>query len=197
MQKMKETENIKDYADKLLSIINKVRLLGKEFSDDRIVQKILVIMPKKYEFKISSLKESKDLTNISLGELLHALRAQEQRRSMRLKESMQGAFQARAQYQEGGKDKRFNKKKRVQTYRNKVETFPPYTYCKKTNHQSIKCWWIPDIKCKKYGQIGHVERICRSQQHEEKVNPVAQQPEEEQLFVASCFSTSNNSNDSW
>jgi hypothetical protein len=29
MQKMKETENIKDYADKLLSIINKVRLLGK------------------------------------------------------------------------------------------------------------------------------------------------------------------------
>ena len=57
---MKETENIKDYADKLLSIINKVRLLGKEFSDDRIVQKILVIMPKKYEFKISSLKESKD-----------------------------------------------------------------------------------------------------------------------------------------
>ena len=60
MQKMKETKNIKDYADKLLSIINKVRLLGKKFSDDRIVQKILVIMPKKYEFKISSLKESKD-----------------------------------------------------------------------------------------------------------------------------------------
>jgi hypothetical protein len=31
MQKMKEIENIKDYTDKLLSIINKVRLLGKEF----------------------------------------------------------------------------------------------------------------------------------------------------------------------
>jgi len=29
------------------------------------------------------------------------------------------------------------------------------------------------------------------------VNPVAQQPEEEQLFVASCFSTGNSSNDSW
>jgi hypothetical protein len=34
MQKMKETENIKDYADKLLSIINKVRLLKNEFSND-------------------------------------------------------------------------------------------------------------------------------------------------------------------
>jgi hypothetical protein len=96
-QKMKETENIKDYADRLLSIINKVRLLGKEFSDDRIVQKILVTMPEKYESKFFSL-ESKDVTNIFLGEFVNALRAQEQRRSMRLEESMQGAFQARAQY---------------------------------------------------------------------------------------------------
>jgi hypothetical protein len=29
-----------------------------------------------------------------------------------------------------------------------------------------------------------------------KMNPIAQQPEEEQLFVASCFTTSNNSNNS-
>jgi hypothetical protein len=75
MQKMKETKNIKDCADRLLSIINKIRLLGKEFSDDRIVQKILVTMPEKYESKISSL-ESKDVTNISLREFVNALRAQ-------------------------------------------------------------------------------------------------------------------------
>jgi hypothetical protein len=139
MQKMKESENIKDYADRLLSIINKVRFLGKEFFNDIIVQKILVTMPKKYESKISSLEESKDLTSISLGELTNALQAQEQRRSMRLEESMQGAFQVRTQYQGGGKDKRFIKKKKVQTYRNKVETFPPCAYCKKKNHQPIKC----------------------------------------------------------
>jgi hypothetical protein len=30
MQKMKELKNIKDYIDKLLSMINKVRLLGKK-----------------------------------------------------------------------------------------------------------------------------------------------------------------------
>ena len=81
----------------MLSIINKVRLLEKEFSYDRIVQKILVTMPEKYKSKISLLEESKDLTNISLGELVNALQAQEQRRSMRLQESMQRAFLARAQ----------------------------------------------------------------------------------------------------
>jgi predicted aspartyl protease len=116
---------------------------------------------------------------------------------MRYEETMQGAFQASAQYPGGGKDKRFNKKKRPENYRNKVETYPPCSYCKKTNHQLRKCWWRPDIKCKKCGQTGHIERICKSQQHEEKENLVAQQPEEEQLFVASCFSTSNDSSDFW
>jgi hypothetical protein len=37
----------------------------------------------------------------------------------------------------------------------------------------IKCWWRPDFTCRKCGKIGHVERICRSQQHEKKANPVA------------------------
>lgn len=37
MQRMKESETIKEYADKLLSIVNKVRLLGSEFFDSRIV----------------------------------------------------------------------------------------------------------------------------------------------------------------
>ncbi|XP_061967024.1 uncharacterized protein LOC133690777 [Populus nigra] len=76
MHKMKKTEIIKDYADILLSIINKVRLLGNEISDDRIVQKILVTMPEKYESKISSL-ESEDINDISLEEFVNALRAQE------------------------------------------------------------------------------------------------------------------------
>ena len=34
MLKMKETETIKDYSDKLLGIVNKVRLLGKDFFDE-------------------------------------------------------------------------------------------------------------------------------------------------------------------
>ena len=77
MQSMKKTETIKSYADKLLSIANKVRFLDKDFPDKRIVKKILVIVPEKYESKISALEVSKDLSNITLGELVNALQAQE------------------------------------------------------------------------------------------------------------------------
>ena len=196
MQKMKETDNIKDYSDKLLSIINKVRLLGKDFPDERIVQKILVTMPEKYESKISSLEESKDLSKISLGELVNALQAQEQRRMMRQDESVEGAFQAKTQNSKGGKDKRNNWKKNNKKIENNGETYPPCLYCKKTNHPQRKCWWRPDVKCRKCGQNGHIEKICRSQQHEDRANVVTEQHQEEQLFVATCFVISNRSSDS-
>jgi hypothetical protein len=55
MQRMKELETIKDYFDRLLDIVNKVRLLGTNFSDSRIVQKILVTVPEKFEATISSI----------------------------------------------------------------------------------------------------------------------------------------------
>ncbi|KAK5785530.1 hypothetical protein PVK06_040123 [Gossypium arboreum] len=77
MLKMKEPETIKDYSKKLEGIVNKVRLLGKDFFDDQIVQKILVTFLEKYESKIYSLEESKDLSSISLAELVKTLQAPE------------------------------------------------------------------------------------------------------------------------
>ncbi|RVW91832.1 Copia protein [Vitis vinifera] len=155
-----ETETIKDYSDKLLGIVNKVRLL----------------------------------------ELVNALQAQEQRRMIRKEESMEGALQAKAENSGGGKDKKNNNKKNNNktdnNNKNKDGTYPPCLHCKKTNHPQRKCWWRPDVKCRKCGQIGHMERICKSQQHEE-TKASTEQHQEEQLFGATCFTTSNNSSDSW
>ncbi|XP_027171800.1 uncharacterized protein LOC113771420 [Coffea eugenioides] len=75
MQKMKESETIKDYSDRLLDKVNKVRLLGTDFSDSRIVQKILVTFLEKFEATIAALENSKDLPSITLAELLNALQA--------------------------------------------------------------------------------------------------------------------------
>lgn len=55
MQRMKESETIKEYSDRLLDIGNKVRLLGSQFLDSRIVEKILVSVPERYEASITTL----------------------------------------------------------------------------------------------------------------------------------------------
>ena len=73
------------------------------------MQKILVTIPEKYESKISALEESKDLSAITLGELINALQAQENRRMMRQEEVVQGAFHTKAQNSKVGKDKKNNK----------------------------------------------------------------------------------------
>ncbi|KAK9212613.1 hypothetical protein WN943_001995 [Citrus x changshan-huyou] len=52
------------------------------------------------------------------------------------------------------------------------------------------------VKCRKCGKIGHMERICKYQQPED-ANTSSKQHEKEQLFVPTCFVTSNSSNDSW
>jgi hypothetical protein len=61
LKKMKEFEIIKEYLDRLLGIANKIRLLGFELSNSRIVEKILVTVPKRYEATITTLENTKDL----------------------------------------------------------------------------------------------------------------------------------------
>ena len=84
MSIMKESQTMKDYAEQLLNIVNKMRLYGKEFSNERIVQKILVTLPEKYKATISSLENSKNLSSISLAELVNVFQALEQRSSSTL-----------------------------------------------------------------------------------------------------------------
>ncbi|XP_049367080.1 uncharacterized protein LOC125831996 [Solanum verrucosum] len=80
--RMQEGETITNYSDRISLIVNRIRLLGEDFKDNRIVEKILVTIPERFESKISALEESKDLSTICLVEI-SALQAQEQRRAFR------------------------------------------------------------------------------------------------------------------
>ncbi|XP_074360543.1 uncharacterized protein LOC141700749 [Apium graveolens] len=103
LQKMKDSETVKEYSDKLLSIANKVRLLGSEFPDSRIIQKILVTIPERFEATISSLENAKDLSKISLAEMMNALQAREQRRLIKSEGYVESALVAKVQSIQGGK----------------------------------------------------------------------------------------------
>ncbi|XP_014617066.1 uncharacterized protein [Glycine max] len=95
LQRMEESETIKEYSNKLLGIANKIKLLGSDFADLRIVEKILVTVPERYEASIASLENTKDLSKITLAEVLHALQAQEQRRLMRQDRVVEGTLPAK------------------------------------------------------------------------------------------------------
>ncbi|KAA3469005.1 Retrovirus-related Pol polyprotein from transposon TNT 1-94 [Gossypium australe] len=93
--KMKESKTVKEYFDRLMNVVNQIRLHGEEFPDKRIVKKVLVSVPERFESKISSLEDSKDISKLTLIEVVNALQALEHRRAIRLEESTEGAFQAK------------------------------------------------------------------------------------------------------
>nr|KYP40246.1 hypothetical protein KK1_038439 [Cajanus cajan] len=49
--KMKEAETVKEFADRLSKVVTQIRLLGEELSDQRVVEKILVCLPERFESK--------------------------------------------------------------------------------------------------------------------------------------------------
>ena len=117
--KMKETESVREFSDKISKVVAQIRLLGEDLSDERVVEKILVCLPEMFEAKISSLEENKNFSEITVAELVNVLQASEQRRSLRMEENVEGAFLASNK----GKNrsfKSFGKKK-----------FPPCPHCKK------------------------------------------------------------------
>lgn len=75
LQKMKKTKSIKEYSDMLLNIASQVRLFGSSMPESRIVEKIFVTMPEKFEATNTSLENNKDMSKITLAELLNALLA--------------------------------------------------------------------------------------------------------------------------
>ncbi|KAL8147546.1 hypothetical protein AgCh_005031 [Apium graveolens] len=86
MMRMKNNEGVKEYGSRLMSIVNQIKLLGGDFSSQRVVDKLLVTLPERYETKISSLEDTKDLSKLTVSELINSLHAVDQRRSMREEE---------------------------------------------------------------------------------------------------------------
>ncbi|KAG8491616.1 hypothetical protein CXB51_014995 [Gossypium anomalum] len=178
--KMKESESIKQYSDRIMVTVNSIRLLCEDFSDSRVVEKVITTLPERFESKISSLEDSRDLTTISLSELVNSLYALEQRRANRQEDHPEGAFQAKA------KENSSTSQKGKKPWLDKRD---------KPRRDSGK-----RKGCK---QFGHVEKVCKNkpkapaQQQIQAQATEDLQAQEEHVFIASCFASSSKVGSNW
>ncbi|XP_052489787.1 uncharacterized protein LOC128042480 [Gossypium raimondii] len=180
--RMKDSETIKQYADRIMATVNNIRLLGDDFSNQRVVEKVITTLPEKYESKISSLEDSRDLSAIPLTELINALYAQEQRRANRMEEYSEGAFQARSRENSSSSSnhkgkKPWSEKKEIGKKEAAKKKFPPCVHCKRTTHLEKYFWYRTDIQCRGCKQLGHIEKVCKNK-------PKAQSQHQNQAQVA-------------
>nr|KYP49570.1 hypothetical protein KK1_028654 [Cajanus cajan] len=76
---MKESETVKDYYSKIKEIVNQMRMYGKNILDKKIVEKILISVPHKYDSIVTTIKQTKDLSTLLVTELMGSLEVYEQR----------------------------------------------------------------------------------------------------------------------
>nr|XP_027121144.1 uncharacterized protein LOC113738144 [Coffea arabica] len=142
------------------------------FQDSRVVEKVLVSLPERFEVKISSLEDSRDLSRMTLPELINALEAQEQRRAIRSEEVIECAFQA------------INKDQIRQGERNCQEKIA------KMRRKMAEILRV-------HTQMGHMERVCKNKGKREHHVQMVDEQDEEQLFMATCFASNNFNTETW
>nr|KYP71431.1 Retrovirus-related Pol polyprotein from transposon TNT 1-94 [Cajanus cajan] len=112
---MKESETVKDYYSKIKEIVNQMKAYGENILDKKIVEKILISVPPKYDPIMTTIEQTKDLSTLSVTELIGSLEAYEQRLNRHDEDSTENAFQSKLKLRSQNKDKRNN----GETYRNK------------------------------------------------------------------------------
>lgn len=55
---MKETENIKEYIDRMINVVNQVRLQGEDLSEGRVIEKVMVTLLERFDAKVSLLEDA-------------------------------------------------------------------------------------------------------------------------------------------
>ena len=83
---MGDREAIMDMYTRFTHITNELKSLGKTFTTEELVRKILRFLPRNWEAKVTAIQEAKDLKVLSLDELIGNLQTYELRRTSQQQE---------------------------------------------------------------------------------------------------------------
>jgi hypothetical protein len=71
--KMEEFENVDHFMTRVMGIVNQIVLTHEAIPYQRIIEKFLISLPKKFKVVVTSILESKDLSIFSIDELIGSL----------------------------------------------------------------------------------------------------------------------------
>ena len=74
---MKPGESLQDMITRFTTVVNELISLGKVYTTEEQVDKVLRTLPRSWKIKVTAIREAKDLTNMTLDELVGNLKTYE------------------------------------------------------------------------------------------------------------------------
>ncbi|CAL2234861.1 unnamed protein product [Prunus armeniaca] len=169
--RMNDNESLSGYIAKLFDLINQMKSYDEDLSNQRIVQKLLISLPKFYDSIAVVIENTKDLDTIDAQDVVAILKGYEQRLDRHGDNSVKKAF---ASLNVGSQSARSNG--HTNNIGNKCK------FCDKFHYG--ECWLKNKVKCHKCNKIGHIARYCHTNKAVQQMNFANQVEETENLFYA-------------
>eukprot|EP00253_Pinus_taeda_P020973 PITA_20973 len=179
---MKESDNIDSFFIHVIGLVTQIRTHGEILEEWRIVEKLLRILPSKFDVIFTTIEETKNLSNFSVAELHASLITHEQRFSRNENSSLEQAFKTQMTFGRGIGQGRGNKRGRGRSQNRDGRNSPANTQGRGSNpnqnqgqgnnkqsgqhhaqrqrydKSNVQCYY-----CKKYGNYSNE---CRNKQHD-------------------------------
>jgi len=149
---------------------NNTPLISEKFEERRIVEKVLITLPENFDSVASAIEQARDLSKLSVTELIGSLQAHEQRLMHRSESITEGAFQAKHKFRFKEAEKKRvedsssgcskgEETTRVDESYIQRESFPLCTVCKIPNHSEKD--YFRKAQCEVCKKIGHIVKYCK------------------------------------
>lgn len=221
--KMNEKESLGEFNSRFIELTNQMKTYGEEISDQRMIEKILICLPERFNAIVAVIEQTKDISQMSIHELMGSLKSFEERLSRQSEKPIESAFQTKMnmstkndgesslsgekKYRGGnfgrgrgrGRNSRGRGRGFYERNQNKTENEKKCSHCGRSSHEYKDCWFKDKPKCHKCGRFGHLQKECYSNtqpQNQQQANYIEEKQGEGNMFYASQ-NASEKRNDVW
>ena len=100
-QHMKETNDIDSFMNRVMSVVNQLKIYGEDIKDRIVIEKVLRSLSTKFDVVVTSIEEVKDLEKMTVDELMGSLLSHEARIDKNKDSTLETAFKSQVYISRG------------------------------------------------------------------------------------------------